>query len=105
MRCAVIFRRMILGAACGFCWTLPDSRAEEAAADAGPKPIVFKVYPAKPSYRPLKNNLLPKKLDLQPGNAAPIYLKACLLAAEAARDKESQQLQEKWTKWLETPPG
>ena len=105
MRGGRIFGSLILGLACGLCWTVANGRAEDAAPDAGPKTVAFNVTPAKPSYQPLRNNLLPKKLDLQPGNAVPLYLKACLLAADASREKESQQLQEKIGKWLETPPA
>ncbi len=105
MRGGLIFNGLLLGVACGFCWTLPTSVAEEAGADAGPKPVIFKVTPAKPPYRPLKNNLLPKKLDLQSGDAAPLYLKACLLATDMTRDKEFEKRQEKIGKWLEMSPA
>lgn len=66
------------------------------------KTIVIHVEPARPPYAALRHRLTPSMLDQTPGNAAILYGRACLLAAQ---DTEWEKRSEDVYRWLEQPLG
>src|SRR5687767_2290885 len=101
---------LCLAAAC-FC-TLPrllaaDEPVPKAAAPALPpaeKPEVISIT-ASPAMSPipaLKHRLVFEALELRPGNAAIIYLKA-MLVSPAVNHPETLKLNEKVSEWVELP--
>jgi hypothetical protein len=51
--------------------------------------VVLNIVPARPPFRALRDHLLPAQTELKAGNAAPLYLKACLLVNQpVAPDSE-----------------
>jgi hypothetical protein len=74
--------------------------AQPAAKPAGPpKPKVLIVNPAAAPVPALKYRLLPSSADLNPGDAAPIYLRN----RHEMVEEGWRQLSEKPPKWLELP--
>jgi hypothetical protein len=69
------------------------------APGAAPEDISLTISPAKPAVPALGHRLLPLESELNPGNAAPIYMRLGLALAPEAR----QQLEEKPFAWLQLP--
>lgn len=75
------------------------SMAGMRAAGAGPEDVSLTISPAKPAVPALEYRLLPLESELNPGNAAPIYLRlGQVVSAEALRE-----LEEKPVAWLAAP--
>ncbi|HKD35428.1 MAG TPA: hypothetical protein VKB78_01470, partial [Pirellulales bacterium] len=67
-----------------------------------PNVVKLTIFPMKPPAAALEHPLLPRYLDLNPGNAALLYSKAIILMADRNDPKDF------WAKidrWLEMPPG
>ncbi len=88
---------LLVGAVNGCLSLRPGSAAAEE-----PAVVVLHVKPALPPYRALRDRLLPSRIESTAGNAAPLYLQACLLANDVASPAGTTAV-EKARDWLETP--
>jgi hypothetical protein len=87
-------------------WSLAQAGDEPAKKAESKKPAIevisVTIHPAAAAKPVLRHHLLPTFLECTPGNAAPYYLKAFMMAAEkSAQDDKSEQV----VKWLTTPLG
>jgi hypothetical protein len=81
----------------------PNEQQNPAVQDA-PKTVEFVLYPAAPPATALGLRLLPRYLEITPGNAATLYLKALVVSSEYS-DRTSTEVAQKIDRWLETPPS
>jgi len=79
-------------------WAAEPGAKKDAA---GPEVVRLTVHPAGLPVPALKYRLLPEYIEQTPGDAAPLYMKAFLLMAEAKSDEAAW---DRIVKWLETPP-
>jgi hypothetical protein len=79
-----------------------DEAADKADKPDEPKVVKLTVYPMRPPAAALEHPLLPRYLDLNPGNAALLYSKAIILMADR---KDPNEFWDKTDRWLEMPPG
>jgi hypothetical protein len=102
----IVLRHFVLVATTVFMVALHNKLyGDEAAAKADkpdePKVVKLTIYPMKPPAAALEHPLLPRYLDLNPGNAALLYSKAIILMADR---KNPNEFWEKVDRWLELPP-
>ncbi len=73
---------------------------KEPAKPDEPAVVKLAIHPARPPAAALAYPLLPRFVELNAGNAVPLYLKAVAIAAER---KDPADFWEKVDHWLETP--
>jgi hypothetical protein len=75
------------------------SKPAEAKKSTAFDPIEITISPSPATVPALKYRLLPMESDRTPGDAAPIYIRACLGLTE------KDEAHEKVNKWVQLPPG